>query len=565
MADRLWLKNYPEGVVWDQTFEPFPVAEILDRAVEEFPDHVHLDFMDYALTYAQVGELVARAARGFQKLGVKKGTKVGIFLPNCPQFVIAYFGILKAGGVVVNFSPLYSESELLQQVSDSETDFMVTLNAAALLRRIEPVLHQTRLKKLIVADICDMVGLYHKLRLSLFARKHFLPVREDESHLAFRSLLRNDGDYEPVAVDPEEDIAVLQYTGGTTGLPKGAMLTHANLSINVQQSQVWDPDTKRGEGRVLVVLPLFHAFAMTGILLLATSIGFRLVLTPKFEPEEALNLILKHRITHFPGVPTMYTAILNHPDIDKADLSFLERCNSGGAPLPLELKAHMEEKLDGVQVREGYGLTETSPVAIVNPVSGLSKPGSVGLPAPGTDVCFTDPDDPAKVLEYGERGEIRIRGPQVMKGYWKRPEATAEAIIDGWLRTGDVGYMDEDGYTFIVDRLKDMIIVGGFNVYPRTIEEAIYEHPSVREVTVIGVADDYLGERPKAFVVLREDARGLSADKLKSFLLDRLGKHEMPREIEFRDELPKTMVGKLSKKELAAEEEAKYQGAEQDS
>lgn len=563
MADRPWLKSYPENVVWDQKFEPFPLDTVLDTAVATYGDKPYMDFMDRVFTFREAGDMVRALARGLQDMGVGPGVKVGIFLPNCPQYILSYFAILKAGGTVVNFSPLYSEKELLYQIEDSETDYMVTMNSRMMVSRIDHVMAASRLKKAIVSDIADVIPFKRRLRLKIFARKEFLPVRDDATHVAFSTLLKTKGEPTPVEVgDLTQRIAVLQYTGGTTGVPKGAMLTHANLSINIQQGQAWDPTIEKGKARVLSVLPFFHAFGMTSLMLNGTVNGSLLVLQPRFDPDESIDLLIRKKVTHFPAVPTMYTALLGHPDADKADLSALQRCYSGGAPLPQELKGRIEARLEGVRVREGYGLTETSPLATANPTAGVQKPGSVGMPVPATDIRFSDPDDPAKFLPYGETGEIRIKGPQVMLGYWKRPEATAEAIINGWFRTGDVGYMDEDGYIFIVDRKKDMILVGGFNVFPRTIEEAILEHPSVQEVTVIGVPDQYLGEMPKAFVVLKKSTGSLGADELKAFLAERIGKHEMPREIEFRDSLPKTVVGKLSKKELAEEERAKYQEAE---
>ena len=359
-----------------------------------------------------------------------------------------------------------------------------------------------------------------------------------------------------------EDIAVIQCTGGTTGIPKGAMLTHANIYINVLQLEVWATDLKPGEEVVPGFLPFFHVFAMTVVMNLGIRLAAKVVIMPKFELNAAMKMIKKYKPTLFAGVPTMFTAILNHKDVMNVGMNNLKMCMSGGAPLPVELGQAFKNKLD-LTISEGYGLTETSPVCASNPYDRETRYGSIGLPMPGTEIVIVDRKDSSKVLPLGEKGEICVRGPQVMKGYWNHPEATAESLIDGLFRTGDVGYMDEEGFTFIIDRDKDLILVGGFNVYPRVVEEAIYEHPAVHEVTVIGVKDDYLGERPKAFVALKNPDEDLNEAELMAFIRDKLGKHERPREIEFRAELPKTMIGKLSKKELVAEENDKYEQLKQ--
>ncbi|GGO09156.1 dicarboxylate--CoA ligase PimA [Iodidimonas muriae] len=558
MADKPWLKNYPQQLDWAREFKARPLFELLEDSAKRWPDNAHMAFMGREVGYRESADLVRRAAKGFQALGVKKGVRVGLFLPNCPQFIIAYYGILRAGGTVVNFSPLYSVPELLAQVEDSETDIMVTLDLAALYPQIAEVFDQSRLKKLVVAGFGDMLPFWKGLAFKLLKKDLRADIPKDDDHVSFEWLVGQGSDPAPVEIDPYNDVAVLQYTGGTTGVPKGAMLTHANLSINCAQTLYWDPSLNQGEGVMLGALPLFHVFAMTLVMNASTLNGAKIVLMPKFELEDALRLAAEHKVTMMPGVPTMFTAILNHDDLAKYDLSALRSCFSGGAPLPAEVKKRFEAAIPGVVVNEGYGLTESSPTVSANPIIGKQKAGSIGLPVPGTEIVILDRDDPEKVLGLGDVGEICVRGPQVMKGYWNKPEATAEVMQGDLLRTGDIGYMDEEGYTFIIDRSKDLILVGGFNVFPRNVEEAIYKHPSVAETTVIGVPDAYRGEAPKAFVVLKKDHE-LSAEKLKTFLREHLGKHELPREIEFRDALPKTMVGKLSKKELVAEERAKYE------
>ncbi|MFQ5346656.1 MAG: long-chain fatty acid--CoA ligase [Rhodothalassiaceae bacterium] len=561
MNERPWLKHYPAGVDWFMDLEPKPVFALLDEAALRWPDRPHMSFMGRVTRYRESAALVDRLARGLQDIGVGKGVHVGIYMPNCPQFILAYYAILKAGGTVVNFSPLYSVAELKAQVADSETDIMVTLNLEPLYANMERVLAESRLQRLVVAHLEDALPAVKRALFRLVRRRQIAQPPEDGSHASFRTLLANDGKVTRIDIDPAEDVAVLQYTGGTTGTPKGAMLTHANLAVNAAQTLFWDPSVKLGEEVMLGALPLFHVFAMTLVMNAMTMGGGKIVLMPKFELEEALRLVAKEHVTLMPGVPTMFTAILNHPRLDRYDLSSLKSCFSGGAPLPAEIKRRFEERVAGVVVNEGYGLTEASPTVASNPIFGLQKSGSIGLPVPRTEILFRSLDDPERDLPQGETGELCVRGPQVMKGYWKRPDETAKALKGGVLHTGDIGYMDADGYSFIVDRAKDLILVGGFNVYPRVIEEAIYRHPAVREVTVIGVPDPYLGEVPKAFVV-RKEGQDLDADALLSFLRGHLGKHEMPRAVEFRDALPKTMVGKLSKKELVAEERAKYEAGE---
>jgi long-chain acyl-CoA synthetase len=390
-------------------------------------------------------------------------------------------------------------------------------------------------------------------------------VADDERHLGFLRLLDNDGVYEAhAATDPRETVAVLQYTGGTTGLPKGAMLTHANLTAACSQLHATvngEPKVlEEGQERVLAVLPLFHIYALTVNMLFGVRMGAEIILHTKFDVDAVVKDLAAKKATVFPGVPTMYTAIINYPDIGSHDLGSLKFCGSGGAPLPVEVNQGFQ-RLTGCCLVEGWGMTETSPTGTFTPVYGMQKVGSCGMPMAGVVLKFVDVDDPSKEVPRGERGEMCIQGPNVMKGYWNKPDATAASMTkDGFFRTGDVGYMDEDGFVYIVDRTKDMILCGGFNVYPRNIEEAIYEHPSVSEVSVIGIPDTYRGQSPKAFITLKKEAPAFTLEELKTFLKRRLGKHEMVQAMEIRSALPKTPVGKLSKKELY-EEEARKQTA----
>ncbi|MBL42626.1 MAG: dicarboxylate--CoA ligase PimA [Rhodospirillaceae bacterium] len=548
----LWEKKYPEDVDWNSEIKGEPLFSILDNTVKNFGNRKCIDFLGKEFSYKKISQMVDRAALGFQQLGVTKGTKVGLFLPNCPQFVVSYFGILKAGGVVVNFSPLYAENEIIHQLEDSDTDIMVTLNLKILYPKIFNLLNKTRLKKIIVGTFAEVIPFPKNILFPLVKMREISNFDSTEDIVPFAELINNDGDYKNISIDPDEDIAVLQYTGGTTGVSKGAMLTHSNLYANLIQERLWFPGFSMGEESVMAVLPFFHVFAMTVVMNMSIQMGAKMIMHPRFELLPVLKDIHSKKATFLAGVPTMYNAILNYPKISKFDLSSIKACLSGGAPLPLDVKKGFEN-ITGCTLVEGYGLTETSPVACANPINGENKENSVGLPMPKTLIHISDKENPKKILKQGEIGEICISGPQVMKGYWKKPGVTNETIIDGRFRTGDVGYLDEDGYTFIIDRIKDLVLVNGFNVYPRNVEEGIYKHPSIAEVTVIGIPDSSSGEAVKAFIKLK-DGENLEVRDLLNFLKDKLSKIEIPKFLEFRDELPKTMIGKLSKKELVAEE-----------
>jgi len=562
MSDFPWEKSYPSGVKWDIEIENKPVFGILDDAVKKWPNNYAIDFLDKRYTYAELDDLVSRAAKGFQALGVGKGVHVGLYLPNCPQYIICFFGILKAGGTVVNYSPLDAERELIHKIEDSQTDYMVTLDLEVLYPNIGKLVEKTRLKKVIVGNLKEVLPFPKNLLYPIVKSKEIARIPSNNKHMSFKSLIANDGKYDQVEVKhPEERIAVIQYTGGTTGLPKGAMLTHRNLVAATQQLHAMQEgdDAKLVEGteKVLAVLPLFHIYALTVNMNFGIASGAELILHPKFELDDVMKDLVKKKPTVFPGVPTMYMAIANHPDIQKYDFSFLKLCNSGGAPLPVEVQEQFQ-KLTGCRLLEGWGMTETSPSGTATPDTGKRVAGSAGVPVPGIEIRIFDVEDKTKIMPTGEIGEIGIKGPNIMKGYWNKPEATAESFVGDFFLTGDTGYLNEDGYMFIVDRTKDMITSGGFNVYPRVIEEAIFEHPSVEEVTVIGIPDDYRGEAAKAFIKLKAGQSEFSIEELRSFLKDKLGKHELPAAVEFRPELPKTLVGKLSKKELKEEELNKY-------
>jgi long-chain acyl-CoA synthetase len=557
-AAHAWLKSYPKGVDWNMALEPEPLFRLIEGAATRSPDRPCTTFLGRTLTYGEIGHLVDRAAAGLQQLGVIKGTKVGLFLPNSPTFVIYYFAILKAGGVVVNYNPLYSLDELTFQVKDSETEMMVTLDLKVLFDKVERLIEQKVLKGAVVCSFPSLLPatkavLFKLLKGKELARPGASPVRD---RLRLETEVMSDAHvFQPVPIDPTTDIAVLQYTGGTTGTPKGAMLTHANVYLNVNQTVAWAPDLVYGQERVLAALPFFHVFAMTVVMNLGVKVAAEMIVMPRFVLQDCLDLIAKHRPTIMPGVPTLFNAILNHPKIKGYDLSSLKFCLSGGAALPVEIRDNFSATT-GCALVEGYGLSEASPVVTCNPLEGPSKRGSIGLPLPGTIVSLRDLTDPTREVPKGERGELCISGPQVMRGYWNKPAETAAQFAGEFLRTGDVGIMDDDGFFFIVDRIKDLIICSGYNVYPRRIEEALYEHAAVEEAVVIGIPDKYRGEAPKAFVKLKAGQAATTAD-LMQHLEVKISKLELPADIELRDTLPKTMIGKLSKKELKAEETEK--------
>jgi long-chain acyl-CoA synthetase len=561
-AEHPWIKNYPDGVRWDAELPLMPVQQLLDDAVKRWPDHPALEFMGRVISYSEFGHLVNRAAKGLQQLGVGPGVHVGLYLPNTPHYPIAFFAALKAGGTVVNYSPLDAERVLAHKIEDSETDLLVTLDLAVLYPQMARLLGSSRLKKLIVGSMGDYSAQPAGVKAHLQAAGQLAPVTVDDKHVAFDSLLANDGDYVVHALgDLTQAVVALQYTGGTTGLPKGAMLTHANLSAACAQYMATSQGNPRvlteGVERVLVVLPLFHIYALTVNLLYGVRLGALLVLHPRFDVDAVIKDLIDKKISLFAGVPTMYMAMSAHPRVIAGELKSLQFCGSGGAPLPVEVANRFVE-LTGCKLNEGWGMTETSPTGTFTPVHGMRKAGSCGMPLPGIELKFESLTDPDQDAAPGEPGELCIRGPNVMKGYWKNEAATAKSMTrDGFFRSGDVAKMDADGFVFIVDRTKDMLLCGGFNVYPRVIEEAIYEHASVEEVCVIGIPDEYRGQSPKAFIKLKKDAPAFTLDELKVFLKDRIGKHEMVQAMELRAELPKTAVGKLSKKDLVDEEERK--------
>lgn len=554
-----WLAHYPPGVAWDQSFLPGTVHGLLDTAVATYGHKDCTQFLGKTLTYREIGKQVERAAAGLQKHGVVKGMRVGLFLPNSPTYIVYYYAALKLGAVIVNYNPLYTLEEVTHQIKDSGTELMITLDLKQLFDKIEALLSAGALPRAAVLSFAALLPATKSVLFKLFRGKELAHPAKSAmvaKLILEAQLLDTDGVYTPVQIDPLTDLAVLQYTGGTTGVPKGAMLTHANLTINVQQSAAWSKNVLvSGQERVLAVLPFFHVFAMTGIVNFGVSEGAEIVILPRFVLDDTIQLIAKSKPTVMPGVPTLFGAIMSHKDAKSLDLKSLKLCLSGGAPLPLEVKQGFED-LTGAKLVEAYGLSETSPGATCNPLDGRAKPGSIGQPLPGTVIAIRDQANPERDMPLGQPGEICIQGPQVMAGYWNKPVETTAAFVGSFLRTGDIGYMDSQGFVFIVDRIKDMIICSGFKVYPRHVEEKIYQHPAVEEVTVIGIKDRYRGEAPKAFIKLRA-GKTATAEEILQHLAPKLSKIEMPSQIEFRATLPKTIIGKLSKKELKAEEAAK--------
>jgi long-chain acyl-CoA synthetase len=548
-----WLDNYPPGVPEHVELPKASLAGLLEDAARDFPHAPALHFEGRTISYAQLHQQARRFSGVLAGLGVGRGTKVGLILPNCPQAVVAVFGALRLGATVVQNNPLYTERELDHQLADAGVEVLICLDLTY--ERVKALRSRTSIREVIVTSVLDeLSGL--KRRLAPYTRKGKAasasigkdePVRRWRDALAAAPAL--------VEVDANHDLALLQYTGGTTGVSKGVMLSHANLRSNVEQVRAWFPDADPGREVMMAVLPFFHVYGLTVCLLLGLRLGAALVLLPRFDLDGVLAAVDKYRPTLFPGVPTMYVAINNAVEKGGHDLSSIKACLSGAAALPLEV-AERFERFSGGRLVEGYGLSESSPVAIANPIYGKRKAGTIGMPIPDTLARVADPDDPSRTMPAGETGELALAGPQVMQGYWNQPDETAQVLRDGWLLTGDMAVMDEEGYFSIVDRKKELIIAGGYNIYPREVEEVLYEHPKILEVCVAGVPDSYRGEIVKAFVVLRSGEQA-STEEIREFAKTRLAAYKVPRAVEFRDELPKTLIGKVLRRALIEEELAR--------
>ncbi|MBL4792417.1 long-chain fatty acid--CoA ligase [Citromicrobium bathyomarinum] len=539
---------------WDAPIETTTMPALFGRAVDSHPDRTLVEFLGRKLSYQAMHAEARRFAAGLQQAGIGRGDRVGLFLPNVPIYLSAYYGAMMAGATVVNFSPLYSVDELSHQVEDSGTRLLVTVDAAQLYETAAAVLEQSSLQTLVVGELSGMLPLFKGLGLKLFKSGSVAKPAYGEQVVNWRDMLPRS---EPRHLDiTPDEIALLQYTGGTTGRPKGAMLSHANLAANAQQVNAIDPFDRSEPDIIMGALPLFHVFANTCVLNRSIVRGATIAMVPRFDANDVLKTLKRARCTGFPGVPTMFQALLDHPRIAQTDFSQLRICISGGAPLADPLREKWE-KVTGVRLVEGYGLTESSGVVSTNPYEAQRKNGTIGQVLPQTRLLLLDKEDASKLAPEGEPGELAIHGPQIMQGYWNLPQADAEVFVEHhgrkWLRTGDVATIGEDGFVAIVDRIKDMIAVGGFKVFPSQVEDVLRENPAIRDVLVIGVPDDYKGEVPRAYATLNADVRAPSAEALRDWLNSRVGKHERVDEVVIRKDLPVTMVGKLDRKALRAE------------
>ncbi|QZD93825.1 long-chain fatty acid--CoA ligase [Qipengyuania xiapuensis] len=546
---------YHHPTPWDAQFTPASLPDMLAATTAKNPQAPFLHFLGRSFSYADINEEARRFAAGLIASGIKKGDRVGLFLPNVPIYASAYYGAMLAGAIVVNFSPLYTVEELSWQVADSGTRLLVTVDVPELFGTASQVLETSGLETLVVGSLADMLPWYKGLALKTLGRSKIAKVEYGEDIRAWRDMLADPSRAEFPAVDVAEDIALLQYTGGTTGRPKGAMLGHSQLSMNAQQTAGLNPFGDPSGEVFMGALPFFHVFANTALLNHAMVTGASIAMVPRFEAGQVLDTIAKYKTTGFPGVPTMFQALLDHPKLAKTDVSSIKVCISGGAPMPAPVHTRFEE-VTGVRVVEGYGLTESSGVVSANPYDGVRKKGTIGQLVMGTEVVFLDKEDPTRLAPEGEPGELAVHGPQIMRGYWNRPDTDDETFVtrDGkrYLRTGDVAVMDEDGFLKIVDRIKDMIAVGGFKVFPSQVEDVLLQHEDVKEVLVIGQPDEYRGECPYAYVVLQPGATA-TAGELRKWLNKRVGKHERVEKVVLREDLPKTIIGKLDRKALRAE------------
>ncbi|UJW87529.1 long-chain-fatty-acid--CoA ligase [Devosia sp. SL43] len=551
---RPWIASYPDGIAWDVAIDTRPVHEQVLAACAKNPSAPALDFLGSTTSFGDLAKKIIAFAGALQRqFGVTKGTRVMLMLPNTPFYPIAYYGVLRAGGTVVNCNPLYTVVELSQIAANADADVMVTLDLKLIFEKAEALVDAGHIKSVVVCHFPDALPLVKKVLYSIVKRKDLsktLASRIADRITHFDQMLSRHETPDAVVIDATKDIAVQQYTGGTTGIPRGAMLTHANIAANMSQIDKWGDGLFYSRSKVVAVLPFFHIFAMTVCMNVPLCNGTQVIMLPRFDLKDLLALLVRTRANVLPAVPTLLTAIARADSATRDNLSSIEVAISGGAALSDEIRNEFKKKSDAL-LAEGYGLTEASPVVCCAALRKASKPMSIGMPLPGTDIRFVDADS-GKVVGTGENGELQVKGPQVMTGYYNDEEATRTAFQDGWLRTGDVGHMDEDGYVFLVDRIKDLIICSGFKIYPRIIEEALMTHPAIDETNVIGVPDSYRGEAPVAFVKLKTGQTATEAD-LKTFLADHISKIEMPRDIVFKDALPKTLIGKLSKKELRVE------------
>jgi long-chain acyl-CoA synthetase len=555
--EKPWLEFYEPHVPEHIDYPEITMPAALEESARKYPDHTALIFKGTKITYREYNEAVDRFAAALQGLGVKKGDRVAVHLLNCPQFPIAYYAVLRIGGIVVPCNPVYTAREMKHQLNDSGAEVIVTLSLMyPTIKQIRP---ETNLRHVIVANIKTYLPTLLRILFTLFKEKkdgHRVDISGDANTYWFTDML-DKAPAKPQPVDISwDDTAVFMYTGGTTGVSKGAQLTHQNILVNAYQCKVWI-NAGEAEDVSLTALPLYHSFAMTTCMNMDTLVGAAMLLVPDpRDLDDVLKNITEHKPTFYPGVPAMYVAINNHPDLSKYDLSSIKACVSGAAPLPVEVQKRFQE-LSGARLAEGYGLSEASPVTHANPIWGDNRVGTIGVPWPDTEVKIVDAETGEQVLGVGEEGELCIRGPQVMKGYWNMPEETANSLREGWLHTGDIAYMDEDGYFRIGDRKKDMILgAGGYNIYPREIEDVLYEHPKVLEAAAAGIPVAGKGERVKVYVVLKEGETA-TEEEIIAFCRDNLAPYKVPKFVEFRADLPKTMVGKILRRVLVEEEQTR--------
>jgi long-chain acyl-CoA synthetase len=550
--DTPWKTHYEPGVPLQISYDDICLPEFLELSAKQFPNNPALIFEGYQLSYQQLHSLVNRLAGAIADLGIIKGDRVAILLPNIIPCVVAYYAVLKLGGIAVMNNPLYTDHELEYQFNDSGAKVLITLDLLA--NRMIALRPKTSIDHIIHTSLGDYLPALKRLFFPLVAKfkKLSAKVPPAPNVYTWKATLAETHSKPPEVSISQTDVAMYQYTGGTTGISKGVILTHGNLSKQTQQLAAWFPKLNKGKEIMLGALPFFHVFGLTTAMNLSVSLGWANVLVPKPYPDALIKAINTYKPTFAPLVPTMYIGILNHPDVHKADLKSITGCFSGSAPLPHDVISEFEAKTGAIIV-EGYGLTESSPVTHVNPFAGgRRKVGSIGVPISDTLCRIVDIEDNTKVVPCGETGELLVKGPQVMQGYWNRPKETELSLTDGWLHTGDIGYMDEEGYFYIVDRKKDMILSGGYNVYPRDIEEVLFDHPSIQEAAAVGFPDAKLGEVAKVFVVLKQ-GESITEKELSAYCRERLAKYKVPAKIEFRKDLPKSNVGKILKKELREE------------
>jgi long-chain acyl-CoA synthetase len=551
---KIWLNSYEPNIPGTIDFEDILVPQYLTQSAAQFPDHTALIFQGYSVSFKELNDMVGKFAAGLKDFGIKKGDSVAILLPNVIPCVVAYYAILRIGGIVVFNNPLYSDRELEHQFTDSQSKFLITLDL--LVERMVNLREKTDIKTIVYTSIGDYLPFVKRLLFPLVAKKKGLAkdVSPAPDLHAFKDIMAR---YTPDTTQADltmDDVAMYQYTGGTTGVSKGVILTHGNISCQIQQIEAWFPEFDKGAEIMLGALPFFHVFGMSVSMNLAIRLAWANVLVPKPQAEPLLEAISKFKVTFAPLVPTMYIGILDHPDLEHTDLTSIKGCFSGSAPLPVEVINKFEKKTGSIIV-EGFGLTESSPVTHVNPFRGRRKVGSIGVPLPNTECRIVDLEDPAKEMPAGEPGELLMRGPQIMKGYLNKPEETAKTLTkEGFLCTGDVAKMDEDGYFYIVDRIKDMIISGGYNVYPRDIDEVLYEHPKIVEACAVGIPHPKRGESIKAFVVLKQ-GQTMTEKEVIDYCAERLARYKLPVAVEFREDLPKSNVGKILRKDLRKQQE----------